>query len=1313
MQKNASHSKSAKILVACLASIALLTVLSMICLPMFLSTSWGKNIFTNVVKSETGFEVEIEQVSLSWFGSQSLRGIHAHRAKEEVFFTCQAITTDASLWRIISKKEIGHLNIIAPDVQMSKPFQIVSPLAAPRFQAASFASAPRAELALPPIELPVRGQCMIENGKVTFTPPGLDPVIFDQIALSVDLLQKDSLAFSLNCLTIQHESQGHITVKGSGSQLETPFPNLAIQSTISKLPVRGIDQFVSIFAPKFSGLLLAAIGSTIDLQANLSAGSGNIQITLNAQSPQLYAQMITSTMNGILSLQNPAVFQFNMTPALWQKLTPFVPSLNRLNLLQPSSLQFTISQFSCPLPLNQSNYSKASFEASLVTNPSQLLLQLNGSPLLVNRLSFNASSPSIEEGITLHLANDLQAKGQTGSISLDGKVNPQDLAGHLSLAGSQLPVDLLDMFASSSLSYATLLGPTAQVKGSLDLAAEQSQFRGSWNSAQLNIPEFHLMLKDQWTLLAPVTFSYELTPEIMHALVPDDTVQLTRTAPITGKIKTLSLPLEDLHKCRLEASLETNDVSLAGIFPLTLTSFPVVIDIQTLNQVSIQIDGDPIKASFLGAIDLNKRECTLSQPFTLQCQLAPDSLQKWNLPPFLSPVQVSLLMDPMKLSLSGLPIDKLKGHLSIPQIAFATKTQGKPITLHNLTLPFQWSSKEQNANVQLSAQVPNLLGNPGNVQGQVQLSRLNQKWNLASCIVDGQLALQTIPSTLLDIFSQTRLSPLIGPYFSSQCKFQSKTDQQTLTLKWTSDYLNLTSSLLIDQTKIQLQTSPTQMSWTLTPESYRALDSLLTHPTQNFMPFELKEPTTFSCTVSKLFIPIKPKVSVHSFADRFPQVALDPLSILITAQGNNPKMTIFDKSSQEMIQLSALTFSLDKTVSTGLNFALNTSIINQSTNAASATKNGSLSLLGKWEIPATPQGQADLTQLTGQFELKVQQLPSRILDLLARARGRTDFPFSTVFGHTINAAVSTDLKKFQGPISINLNTPLTRASVNGTIVNGALLLDEAIYAQMKITPEISRLVLKEVNPLNLSYLYSKDPVTLEIPAKGFYLPFYPLNLEKMAIPEATIELGKVFCRNEGNVNIALGLLKTKQFEQNRELMLWFAPIDISIQKGNASMDRTEILLADTYDICTWGKIDLVKDYVDMYLGLTAQTLERAFGIKNLPENYVLTIPMRGPADNVQINSGKATAKVALLLAWQQKNIAGAFGRSPAGAIVGELLGKVATLPDSDAKVPPPKHPFPWEVGASSKKSSHHYPHEKKRHFKQKEKPLKQILKIIK
>jgi hypothetical protein len=228
---------------------------------------------------------------------------------------------------------------------------------------------------------------------------------------------------------------------------------------------------------------------------------------------------------------------------------------------------------------------------------------------------------------------------------------------------------------------------------------------------------------------------------------------------------------------------------------------------------------------------------------------------------------------------------------------------------------------------------------------------------------------------------------------------------------------------------------------------------------------------------------------------------------------------------------------------------------------------------------------------------------------------------------------------------------------------------------MKITRELSRLFLKEVNPLSLSYLYSQGPVTVDIPAQGFSLACQPFSIEESIIPNARINLGKIACSNEGNVNTALDLLKAHQFDNTQELLLWVAPLDLHLSQGTLDIERTEILLANTFDLALWGQLHFPSQDVDMTLGLTAQALRKAFGIQNLPEDYVLTIPMTGKTDNVKINTTKATAKIALLLATQQKVLS--KKGSSAGALIGGLLKQMAILPNNDT-VPPAKHPFPWE-----------------------------------
>jgi hypothetical protein len=64
------------------------------------------------------------------------------------------------------------------------------------------------------------------------------------------------------------------------------------------------------------------------------------------------------------------------------------------------------------------------------------------------------------------------------------------------------------------------------------------------------------------------------------------------------------------------------------------------------------------------------------------------------------------------------------------------------------------------------------------------------------------------------------------------------------------------------------------------------------------------------------------------------------------------------------------------------------------------------------------------------------------------------------------------------------------------------------------------------------------------------------------------------------------------------------------------------------------------------------------------------------------------------------------------------MSKLGPLPDSDAKAPPAKRPFPWETSAAEEPHKKHTSeaepvHKKKKHFKNDEKPLKQLLKMLK
>ena len=239
---------------------------------------------------------------------------------------------------------------------------------------------------------------------------------------------------------------------------------------------------------------------------------------------------------------------------------------------------------------------------------------------------------------------------------------------------------------------------------------------------------------------------------------------------------------------------------------------------------------------------------------------------------------------------------------------------------------------------------------------------------------------------------------------------------------------------------------------------------------------------------------------------------------------------------------------------------------------------------------------------TGSLDLsgKVDQFPSPALDAVARSFGKSSVSMATVFGSQVNLTASSTLSHWNGPLKLQLNSPNIRASIDGAIANGTLHLNDAFHMQMTLTPDLSRVILNSVNPLSLTTMTADAPITLEIPAQGFSYPLYPSDTTRINIPAGRLELGKIYCHNEGNVNVTLGLLKLSQFSQNQNLELWFAPLDFHITNGQMDCERTEILITNTYQVCIWGGLDFPAQKVDMVLGLTASCLKTAFGIKKPP-----------------------------------------------------------------------------------------------------------------
>jgi hypothetical protein len=269
-----------------------------------------------------------------------------------------------------------------------------------------------------------------------------------------------------------------------------------------------------------------------------------------------------------------------------------------------------------------------------------------------------------------------------------------------------------------------------------------------------------------------------------------------------------------------------------------------------------------------------------------------------------------------------------------------------------------------------------------------------------------------------------------------------------------------------------------------------------------------------------------------------------------------------------------------------------------------------------------------------------------------------------IFGPTLNLKGTVNLNQTDGPIDLALTSQNITTQLYGTLTQHAITLREPLIANIQLTPELSALLLRDANPLFLTGLTAKNPIALNVATQDAHFPL-PFSLQKLSA-QGTLDLGQTVCQTGASLASIISLLKGTPSDQ---LNAWFTPLPFHLAHGTLETGRMDVLLADSIHICTWGDIDLIHDEVHMFLGLPAGALRKSFGIRNLPDTYVMKLPIRGSTRDPEIVKGPAITKIAALVASQQISKKGYLGN------IADLFSR----PKDDSEAPAAHRPFPWEV----------------------------------
>lgn len=273
-----------------------------------------------------------------------------------------------------------------------------------------------------------------------------------------------------------------------------------------------------------------------------------------------------------------------------------------------------------------------------------------------------------------------------------------------------------------------------------------------------------------------------------------------------------------------------------------------------------------------------------------------------------------------------------------------------------------------------------------------------------------------------------------------------------------------------------------------------------------------------------------------------------------------------------------------------------------------------------------------------------------------------------LFGSPLKGELVVDFQdETNTPIAFILDGPEGSLTLNGTVQSGVLFLNAPLMGRFEASSSFVKYGLgKDITAI----LASQDnPISFRIESKGFVLPLSSFGIEKIAIGLASIDLGKLYFQNDDKLGKTLSLLR---LGKNVYLSAFFTPLYFHVHNGVLQIERVDLLLQGSYPFAAWGNVDLVRQKLDMQIGVSGFVLARAFNVPIKDPHSYISIPLQGTLQHPRLDKSSATAQITNL-AMESQAIS---TKGVVGAVI--RLASVASNHSVESIPPPTTNPLPWE-----------------------------------
>lgn len=625
--------------------------------------------------------------------------------------------------------------------------------------------------------------------------------------------ERTSLLFRAWGTSVQENEKGNFTLCTLLSDLKSQNPSLDVQIELVDLPIKALDQIAGIFNPNFSGILVEGIGPTLNLTLHGDISKDKLDCDFKIGSTNLQGSVQTKWQEGNVALANPGNIQLLITPALADKIAERVSLFQGLKLKKEVQAALSLRSLALPLSEKGLDINRAKFQLDLKLAPTTLLSTITTQEISLDALSASLSTSDLQDGVDVDMSTVAKIDGMQSRIQVQGKL--ENLIGGGSPSGSgkieaqELSLILLDEMFKQEGMLVDFLGKSLNAE--LDFVTSKEK---NLATLQLSTPNLSLSsVAFTWdakraALTAPATLSY--TPS--STLLKTFGVQEKQIAPIQITLESLSLPsLDKWETLALSLKWKAPALTLSNLF---WDATDGDLTVQTLQKIAFDVKGTSVTGSGVG------------------------SLQKEG------------------------ELFKLKLNALFPTFVFTSPDKKRSTALADTAFTMEMGGKKESLDLKLTSRLQDAAAS--NIAMDLHVDGIYNHLPISDLAANARLQIESLPTSFADLllgYQTGTLGALIGPELRLTLAAKSMKAEKSVQIQATSSQLNAQGAVTLKDDRLFLTSARTPMEFyfTLTKEGYAALDRMRAKDQKGSIPYELKEPSVFSLTLSRLNCPLSKK----------------------------------------------------------------------------------------------------------------------------------------------------------------------------------------------------------------------------------------------------------------------------------------------------------------------------------------------------------------------------------------------------------------------------------------------------------------------